>query len=447
MSQRYERGSIIQLLMPYASRCVQFHVTVNHCRANGIIHLGYAVQKVGVYHVPNSWWLGRMNTQDLDFTLKIYDAVADPIAWQPVLDEVVDRTKAHGSIVFEWNETGGSRHLTAPLHSGRYPASLLSLYLDKCAHLEERDQDIVRKHTADYDAVELLDDTLIASTSEELRRSEHVKFLESIGIFHRAAGVMNKDNRWISLFSLQLGAGRPQLSDQERSFLSPQLPHLAKALDLSIPFRQLHQRYKAVLSAMDQLTIGLCVLDQRGLIVARNEEFQRQQEAYRSLRVGADGRLLLGSANANKRLSDLMEHATRHGQFGARPRKESILSNPTDALCVEVSPLHNASEMGSATFDGFLICSTDTSLPMLCNVERVGAAFGLTNTETALVEPIAQGLTNPEIADRRERAVATINVQIKAILSKSGCANRTQFVRAMMRFGTQFLRDDAPKKE
>lgn len=388
-----------------------------------------------------------MHADNLDLTLKIYDAVADPTVWQPVLDEVVDRTGAHGSIVFEWHEAGPSRHLVAPLHSGRYPDDMLSLYLDKCAHLEERDQNIVRQHTTDRDAVELLDDTLIAATPEGLRSTEHVKFLESIGIFHRAAGVMNKDNRWISLFSLQLGAGRPQLNVEERAFLSPQLPHLAKALDLSIPLRQLHQRYKAVLSAMDQLTMGLCVLDRRGLIVARNEEFQRQQESHRSIRVGADGRLLLASTEANKRLASLMEHAGRHGQFGARPRKESVVSDPNDALCIEVSPLQKTQEIGTARFDGFLICSTDTSLPMQCNAERVRAAFGLTAAETALIEPMAQGLTNPEIADRRERAVGTINAQIKSILSKSDCANRTQFVRAMMRFGTQFLREAARGKE
>ncbi len=388
-----------------------------------------------------------MNSQSLDLTLKIYDAVADPTAWQPVLDEVVDRTGAHGSIIFEWNDIGSSRQLTAPLHSGRYSSNLLSLYLDKCAHLEEGDQDIVRRYTKDHDAVELLDDTLIAESPEALRTTEHVKFLEPIGIFHRAAGVMNKDNRWISLFSLQLGAGRPQLTEPERVFLGPQLPHLAKALDLSIPLRQLHKRYKAVLSAMDQLTIGLCVLDKRGMIVARNEEFQRQQQAYRSFRVTTDGRLLLGSAAATKRLSILMEHVGHHGQFGARPRKESVTGGSADGLCVEVSPLNNSQEIGSSSFDGFLVCSTDTSLPMRCNAERVRAAFGLTDAESALIEPISQGLTNPEIADRRERAVATINAQIKSILSKSGCANRTQFVRAMMRFGTRFLRNEVLQKD
>ena len=388
-----------------------------------------------------------MTAQDLDFTMEIYDAVADPAGWQPVLDKVVDRTGAHGSIVFEWVETGSERHLTAPLHSGSYQPQALTFYLKAVGHLEERDQNIVRRYTQDHDAVELLDDSLIASTAEGLRKTEHVKFLQSIGIFHRAAGVMNKDNRWISLFSLQLGAGRPQLSAPERAFLSPQLPHLAKALDLSIPLRQLHQRYKSVLSAMDRLTIGLCVLDGRGRIVARNEEFQRQQEAYRSFRVSPDGQLLLRDADAAGRLATLMGHASSHGRFGARPRKESVTHDPAENLCIEISPLGKLDEMGSRPLDGFLVSSTDTNLPLQCNTESLRRAYGLTEAEAALMEPISQGLTNPEIADRRERAVATINSQIKSILVKSGCANRTQLVRAMMRFGTLFLRQDLSETE
>ncbi|MEM0907171.1 MAG: helix-turn-helix transcriptional regulator [Pseudomonadota bacterium] len=381
--------------------------------------------------------------QDLDVTLKIYDAVADPANWEPVLDDIVERTKAHGSIIFEWLGEGGTKQLTAPMHSGRYRADLMALYLRRYAHFEERDQTVVRRHTKDHDDVELLDDSLIAASSEDLHACDHVKILKRIGIFHRAAGVMNKDNRFISLFSLQLAADRPPLSAQERAFLAPQLPHLAKALDLSIPLRQLHERYKVVLAAMDRLTLGLCVLDGRGMVVARNEEFCRQQDAYRCFRVSADGRLSLGSPEADGRLARLMAGAGHHGQYGARPRKECVLKSAHDGLCVEVSPLSQSAEMGSHAFDGYLICSTDTSMPIECDTAHVGSAFGLTRAETALIDPISQGLTNPEIADRRERSVATINAQIKSILAKSGCANRTQFVRAMMRFGTKFLRSES----
>lgn len=387
-----------------------------------------------------------MSKELRELTLKIYDAVVSPTDWPEVLDRLVDRIGAQGSIIFEWQGHDGEISLTAPIHSGFYSASALETYLAKCQHLEARDQDIIRSRTQEHDEIELLDDTLLASSEDALREQEHVQKLLRLGIFHRAAGVLNKDNRWISLFSVQLSSNRKPLNPGERHDLSEILPHLAKALDLGIPMRQLQNRYKAVLSAIDHLNVGVCVLDSRGMIVARNEEFRRQQETYRVFRVSPDGTLRLTDPTGQRCLAGMMVHLNRHGRFGARPRKESLSGRTLEPLCVEVSPLHRSGEIGTKGFDGFILCSTDTSLPMECDTRRIQQAFGLTSAETSLVEAIGQGLTNPEIADRRGRSVSTVNTQIKSVLAKSQCANRTQFVRTMLRFGSSFLaKGDASK--
>lgn len=378
-----------------------------------------------------------------DLTLEIYDSVANPENWAPVLDQLVDRIGAQGSIVFEWSAGAGDMRLAAPLHSGFYSQDMLGTYLSKCQHLEAQDQEIIRECTQDHDSIELLDDSLLAPSVEALKQQEHVQKLLRLGIFHRAAGILNKDNRWISLFSVQLNAARPPLNEHERHFLSELLPHLAKALDLSIPMRELQNRYQGVLSAIDKLNLGICVLDSRGQVVVRNQEFRRQQEVYRTFRIDAKGQLRIADAIGQKCLETLMSGLEQHGKFGARPRKESIIGHLLDPLCIELSPLHRFEEIGSKIFDGFLLCSTDTALPTSCDTKRVQQAFGLTAAETSLVAAIGQGLTNPEIADRRGRAVATINAQTKSILAKSNCANRTQFLRMIMRFGASFLaRDD-----
>ncbi len=374
-----------------------------------------------------------------DLTLRIYDAVADQRLWSSILDQIVERAGAQGSIIFEWVTENGEMKLTAPIHSGFYSAAALDTYLAKCQHLEAHDQDTIRRQTSDHDEIELLDDSLLADSTEALKQQEHVQRLLRLGIFHRAAGVMNKDNPWISLFSVQLNAARAPLTDKERHYLSQILPHLAKAIDLSIPMRQLQKRYQGVLSAIDRLNIGVCVLDARGLIVARNQEFQRQQETYRTYRADPNGKLRITDRAGQECFERLKSDLSYHGQFGARPRKEGIFSHMLDPLCIEVSPLHQADEMGNKFFDGFVVCSTDTCLPIACDTGRIQEAFGLTSTETSLVGEIGQGYTNPEIADRRGRSVATVNAQTKAILSKSNCANRTQFVRMMMRFGASFL--------
>jgi DNA-binding CsgD family transcriptional regulator len=374
-----------------------------------------------------------------EITLRIYDTVADNALWGPVLDEFVERIGAQGSIIFEWEEFQDQKRLTAPLFSGLYTADALKKYLHKYEHLEARDQAIVREHTKDNDKIDFIDDTVLAKSVDDLKQQDHVKALRKLGIFHRAAGVLNKDNRWISLFSVQLNTARQPLNEEERQYMALLLPHFAKALDLGLPMRQLNHKNHGILAAIDRLTIGICILDSNGNIVIKNEEFLRQQDAYKAFRVTNGGALRMVNDQDQKRFGKYIADVNNHGKFGARPRKEAISTTLDNFLCIEITPLNKSEEMGSKVFEGFIVYSTDTSMPVRCNTSPIKHAFGLTDTELSLVDAIGDGLTNPEIAEHRGRSVSTINAQVKSILSKSQCATRTQFVRTMMRFGGSFL--------
>ena len=48
-------------------------------------------------------------------------------------------------------------------------------------------------------------------------------------------------------------------------------------------------------------------------------------------------------------------------------------------------------------------------------------------------------LTNREIAGHRDRSVETINTQVKSLLAKADCANRTQLIRRATTIGCRFL--------
>lgn len=375
-----------------------------------------------------------------EMTLRIYDTVADASIWPEVLDRFVSTVGAQGSIIFEWEGGEADRRLCAPLYSGFYNADALRVYLEKYAHLEANDQTVVRRNTGGGDEIEIIDDTILANSVDELLEQEHAQKIQRFGIMRRAAGVMNKDNRWLSLFSVQFEYKEEPLTDDEREMMTALLPHFAKALDLGLPTRQLMDHHQGMLAAMDRLRIGLCILDARGRIVVRNQEFMRQQDAYSAFRTTQEGALQIVDDQGQKALDALMQDARFHGRYGARPRKEAIPTSVDECLCIEISPLNRADEIGTRTFDGFVLCSTDTSQPVECDARPMKSAYGLTNAELSLVEAIGEGLTNREIAERRERSVATINSQVKTILAKSQCANRTQFVRAMMRFGARFLK-------
>jgi len=380
-----------------------------------------------------------MNELLRDRVLGIYDAVADPGLWPRVLQGVADDVNARGAIVFEWTHDGGARRLNAALMSEVYDAAAIETYLAKCFASESRDQDIFEAHSLRADGIDLIEDDVLAPDLDTLKALPNVAVLQKLGLLHRAAGLLNKDNVTQSRFSIQLGAERGRLEAEEKAYLHGVLPHIAKAMDLGRAARQVVRLHGALLAAMDRIRIGVCILDSQGRIAEANEEMRRQLERGQVFCSDPGGALRFHRTEDERRFDALKADAMAHGQFGARPRKEAIGTQTDGYLCIEVAPLHTLSELGTAPFDGYVLYSTDTARPFACQTAPVQAAFGLTEVELEVLEQIAQGLTNVQISQHRDRSVATVNAQVKSILSKTQCATRTQLVRLMMSFGADYL--------
>lgn len=378
-----------------------------------------------------------MSNDDLQAILKIYDTVADQTIWPEVLDYISDTCGARGSLIFELE--GGA--LSTPYFSSLYDAEALEHYNRAFEELEMADHALFRSHSFMDDKVEIISDEILYSELDEFKTRSNVKYVMNAGILHRAAALLNKDNPSVSRFSVQFKSDRGPITIDERKRLNVFLPHVAKALDLGRPARQLASEHAGLLAAMDRLTIGICLLDKNAVVVASNNEFRRQEEAYPVFDVQSGSRFRLLRPEDQARFDALHETVQSHGKFGARPRKEAISAADDSFLCIELSPLNRSEEMGSSQFEGFILYSTDTSQPVHFSTEPLKDVYGLTTTELLLAEEIASGRTNAQIAERRSKSVATVNAQVKSILSKTNCANRTQFVRMLLTFSASFLVD------
>ena len=381
-----------------------------------------------------------MRDEVRDTVTDVYDTIADQTLWPEILQRLAEQINAVGCIVFEWGGLVHQRELAVSTASSFYDTEQINFYIEKFSDEEARDQDIFEAHSLNSDEIDLIQDDVLAASLEELKAQKNVETLRKLGILHRAAGLLNKDNSAHARFSVQLGVGRGRLSVAEQRHISLILPHVAKALDLGRPAKQLASEHSGLLAAMDRLTIGVSILDAKGNLVVENEEFRRQRDAFRIFGITPSGSLHLFKPGDQKRFETLKADALNHGKFGARPRKEAIAADHDTFLCIEVAPLQRSGEIGSKAFDGYIVYSSDTSLPVRCQTLPIKLAYGLTDAELSVVDEIAQGLTNRQIAERRDRAVATVNAQVKSILSKTHCSTRTQFVRLMMSFGTDYLR-------
>ena len=368
--------------------------------------------------------------------LSIYDTVADPGRWPQVLEEIAASVNAKGCLIFEADALD---NLAVTEASAWYEPEALDLYLSRFADEEFKDHEVFRSQAQQGDIADVIPDTVLYNDLEEFKARPNVKWVMNVGILHRAASLLNKDNHRRGRFSVQFPADRAGISDEERATLAQVLPHVAKALELGRPAQQLAQQNYGLLSKLDTLNVGVCVLDDMGRTVESNVEFQRQSEAYSLISQDKTGVLKFTDAKSQRAFEGLTEDARRHGKYGARPRKEAVAADGDTHLCIEVVPLNAFDEIGSARFGGFVLFSTDTSRPITCDTGLLGQLFALTATEQALVASIAEGLTNAQIAERRGRSVDTVNSQVKSILAKTNCATRTQFVRMATSFGGEFI--------
>lgn len=378
------------------------------------------------------------NTDYRAFVLDIYQAVTHPSLWPEVLNRISETVSAKGCIVFEWQGYGASRQLTAPHFTTNYDRDAVENYLQRNRESEKKDQDTFERKSLEADGIELVTEEVLYLSEADYLARPHVREMRKFGIRYRTGALLDKDNPFRARFSLQLGEERGVLTDEDRGKLGDLLPHVAKAMDLGRSFASKEFEQQGLLKIIDRLNVGICLLNPQGGVTLRNAEFDRQCQEFGAFAIDRAGYLRLHAQVDHSQYSRLLGDALNHGRHGARPRKEAVIVTSQEraaALCIEVVPLDKSEDIGSSRINGTLLISLDTTRPIDIDMHLVGKVYNdLTKAELAVIDLICQGLTNSEIAYRRDRSVETINTQVKAILGKSRASNRTQLVRLLSNF-------------
>ncbi len=384
-----------------------------------------------------------MSENDQALVLDIYDTIIDPGRWPAVLDKVAKALDARGCIMFEMETLAdGSRRLSCPHVSARYDRAQVANYVRQFADLELADQDLFARYSATGDGIEVIGDEVLAGNPEKLIARPNARAMAEFGIVHRAGALLSKDNPARDRFSIQFSARHGPICHSDREKLHRLLPHLAKACELARTLSSLTDLTRNLSSVLDQFRMGVCLIRADRSVVAQNAEFDRQISEFGTFRRTPSGRIEMARSPDQEWLVNLCTSTARHGRFGARPRKEAMAATRTDdagRLAIEIAPLTSADAFGERRLDGFAIFSFDTSRPIGINLDLVSKVLVLTDSEKALVSLVADGMTNKEIAERRDRSVETINTQVKNLLAKADCANRTQLIRRVTTIGANFM--------
>lgn len=380
-----------------------------------------------------------------DLILDIYDTTIDISRWPAVLDKVAHFVGARGAFIFELQGTSPSRQIAAPFFSSAYDPEVVKYYLQLHNEQELQDQDTFARLSRTGDSIQLIPDDVLAPSEEALLARPNVQQMLQYGIRYRAGALLNKDQLNNDRFALQFSGRAGPVSKEHLAKAALVMPHLAKALNISRPTTRLAQKFQSIADCIDMLVVGICILDGNGAIVLTNREFQRQLENYRAFRKDASGKLIMTSDATRALFTELRSSSANHGRYGARPRKEAIITDlegGTHTLCIELAPLSSADEFGEPKLKGHIIYSMDTSKLYAIDVSVMEGLFGLTQSESVILELMAEGLTNSQISERRSKSVETINSQVKSILDKTNSANRTQVIRLATNISSSFIAEN-----
>jgi len=177
------------------------------------------------------------------------------------------------------------------------------------------------------------------------------------------------------------------------------------------------------------------ILDDAGLAErALMQRFLDERRRSRKPFVLLNDRTLITSAAADRLIGpadeDVLRRIAAAGETSGSALEVTLSSGATAVVTIERPPDGNA---GSATLLTLSVGdpdrATDGSRPM----------FGLessTDTERSVIELVAQGLTNKQVAEQLFMSRHTVDFHLRAIFRKLGVSSRVELTRLVLESGT-----------
>jgi DNA-binding CsgD family transcriptional regulator len=224
----------------------------------------------------------------------------------------------------------------------------------------------------------------------------------------------------VSMLRIHRSAKNGPYSEEDVGRLGRLFPSLARSAQLYFAQLQLSRAAAAATAALDQLRIGVIVMERRGRILHMNAAADRilSSDGFAKVR---SGRLEFGSRNAQRALSSLVDRSP--GSCGSQPIHvgEYVMS---------ASPLEGFDT--PASYGALLVTLRRSEPEPQDRMAKLRMEFGLTRSEAAISDQIASGRTLRQIAGLNSVSLNTVKTHLKAIFTKTNMRSQSDLVRVVL---------------
>lgn len=365
----------------------------------------------------------------------IYDAALQQSCWPGAIDNLADHLDARAGalLVHDPSITTYSINALSSVYMDLMTSGSADLYLETLAKYEAEQWKFIG--LTQVGAI-LRDEEMGVSKADLDEREDYVFLREEAGILRRLAFRLNDNQGWFDGMTIGFPSHVERVPDSSIAKLSPFLPHLAKAVEIGRTFARLQVHYKAVLTVLDKVSIGLFLTLENGEVILANREAQRILSLQDGLIQTPSNRLVVRDATLSARLQKCINEIARTAG-GQAERAQYVLRIPRPSLAhpflLEVTPLRDANDELGDGFFGALVIVVDPESPFDFNISLFGVFYQLTKSETEVCDLLVRGFQTGQIAEMRGTHYTTAKNQIASVYQKTGTRRRGELVRLVVK--------------
>ena len=365
----------------------------------------------------------------------IYDTAVNPGSWRRALDATATAVEAKAIALVIRGKKAGSKDLTMMssvyLDFSRTPAGWY--YGAWLSRMQNKDWDFLQAQPAHQPIPDL--DTGLSAEALDARK-DYTYLRKKTGVARRLGVRLNADYVWFDAMSIGFDQQELEvpLRSSERS--RALLPHLTKALEIGRVFALLKARYKATLSALDQVQAGISIALPDGQVIVKNTEAERILGLKDGIALAGDGTIVTADPDVTAKIrTHILEvGCTAQGQAN---RHESLVSivrpSGLTPFLLDIGPVSDSEAELEQGLDGALVTIIDPEQIPYLRLDRFAKLYRLTQAETDVCRWIANGASTAEIAEQRNTSLTTAKNQVSAVLSKAGAGSRIELIRLILR--------------
>ena len=367
---------------------------------------------------------------------EIYNSAITPANWTVGLDLAVEHVGSLGAALVGFDATSTSAYSFQVLsehYRSRFTPQDMAYWQSELSVYDEPSyrHSLTLPVRTVYSDADLVDDVAALES-----RPDYVFLRERFGIGSRRLGARLIDNnRYMTVVSFQFPVEAENVSGYKPE-IEKIIPHMAKSLELGIIYERLHSRYQAVLSAIDRVGVGMCIVDSQCNVLVSNAEAERIFDSGKGVYKSSIGTITCNNNSSAGELHDGIKTALLQPESSDSLKAETVVvvreDSSDDPVVIDVSPLSDHLQEIDPNASMALVRLVDIDSSKFCSTVAFTKAYGLTKSEEQVCTLLLDGLTNQEISESRGTSVETTKSHVKSILSKSNTNSRLLLIRKIL---------------